>query len=117
VSTKGIEALKRRAREVRSRALIRKWEYRQRHHAKGTWGRLRRVLAEAAAAWSVPEKEIQRLQAEGYPTEPVGAELEPPKEILWIPQEIAEKLPDAEPLPLRLGPEVLGARFVVLARF
>lgn len=116
MSTKGIELLQRRAREVRSRALIRKWEFRQRHHAKGTWGRLRRVLAETAAAWSVPEREIRRLQAEGYPSEPVGAELEPPKTILWIPQEIAEKLPEAEPLPLRLGPEVLGARFLVLVR-
>lgn len=116
MSTKGIEILQRRAREVRSRALIRRWEYRQRHHAKGTWGRLRRVLAEAAAAWSVPEREIRRLQPEGYPSEPVGAELEPPKEILWVPREVAEKLPDAESLPLRLGPEVLGARFLVLVR-
>lgn len=116
MSTEMIDALRRRARDVRSRALVRRWEYRQRHHAKGSWGRLRRALAEAEAAWSVPEREIRRLRAQGYPSEPVGAEFEPPKEILWVPREVVETLADAVSLPLRLGPEILSARFLVLAR-
>jgi hypothetical protein len=37
-------SLERRARQVRSRAAVRAREYRQRRHAKGAWGRFRRLL-------------------------------------------------------------------------
>ena len=40
-------SLEQRARQFRSRVLVRSWEYRQRHHARGVWFRFRRVLADA----------------------------------------------------------------------
>ncbi|MFI5183713.1 MAG: hypothetical protein ACHQNV_04885 [Vicinamibacteria bacterium] len=111
------EALQERARRVRARALVRRWEYRQRNHAKGVWGRLRRVLSEAAAAWSVPAGEAERLLAEGYTTDAVGAELEPPRIILFVPAARIESVPGRVNVPLRLGAELLAARYLALVRF
>ncbi|HEV8358624.1 MAG TPA: hypothetical protein VGX21_05695 [Methylomirabilota bacterium] len=47
--------LERRVRQVRSRVAVQAWEYRQRHHAKGVWMRLRRILADAQAAYVIPK--------------------------------------------------------------
>ena len=46
------EAVERRLRQLRSRVLVRAWDYRQRNHARGVWFRLRRVLAEASQAYA-----------------------------------------------------------------
>jgi hypothetical protein len=54
--------------------LVRAWEFRQRHHAKGMWMRLRRVLADAQSAYVIPSVEAQKLLAEGYAAHPVGRE-------------------------------------------
>jgi hypothetical protein len=64
-----------RARLVRTRSAIRHWEYRQRHLAAGVWFRLRRVLADASAAYAIAEEDAYRLGAEGYVSEACGAEL------------------------------------------
>jgi hypothetical protein len=111
------DRLERRAREARTRALIRSWEYRQRHHAKGVWFRLRRLLAGARAAFAVPEAEARRLVAEGHRPEPVGEELEPPKTILFVTRERLEGIAERRELPVRLGSELLAARFLVLVAF
>jgi len=110
-------AMHKRVRQARSRAAVRAWEYRQRHLAKGVWYRLRRVLAEASSAWAVPEEVCGRLIAEGHVPEPVGAELEPRKTILFLPEPLVERIPERRPLPLRLGPELLSARHIALVRF
>ena len=55
------ERLRRRAAEVRARSAIRRWEYRQRHNAKGTWFRLRRVLADARQVFATSEAVVQRI--------------------------------------------------------
>ena len=78
-------ALEQRARRIRSNALVRAWEYRQRHHAKGTWFRLRRLLAAAESCWVIQPHEADALLAEGYESEKVGAELAPPKTIMFVP--------------------------------
>jgi len=111
------DALEVRARKVRTRAAIRAWEYRQRHHAKGVWFRLRRLLALSASAWSIPEAEADRLLAEGYEPDPVGALLEPPKVLLVVPEDRLSKVADHTAVPLRLGSELLAARFLALVPF
>jgi len=69
----------RRLRELRSRVLVRAWDYRQRRLARGVWFRFRRVLAAANEVYALPPDEARRLVAEGCRPEAVGLELEPPR--------------------------------------
>lgn len=64
-----------RARCIRSRTTVRAWEFRQRKHSQGVWFRLRRVLADAESAWAIEREAAERLIAEGFEPEAVGAEL------------------------------------------
>jgi hypothetical protein len=112
-----IASLEERARQVRARAAVRAWEYRQRHFSKGVWFRLRRALADAEVAYAVSNEEVERLIAEGFMQERVGAELEPPKRIVFVPPERIASLHGKRVIALRLGPELLGERNVVLLRF
>jgi hypothetical protein len=109
--------LEARVKGIRARAAVRAWEYRQRHLAKGVWFRLRRRLAYSASAWSIPEVEAQRLLAEGYAADALGSLLEPPKLLLVVPEERLREIPERIPVPLRLGPELLGARWLALVPF
>ena len=111
------ESLQRRAQSVGSRAAVRAWEYRQRHHAKGSWYALRRLLAAASHAYALSEPSAQELLSEGARPEPAGERLEPPKTILFVPAPRLELVPDKKPLPVRLGAELLAARFIALVRF
>jgi len=111
------DSLHRRARQVQSRATIRAWEYRQRRHAKGVWFRLRRVLADAREAFLVSEQEADRLVAEGYSPEPVGAELEPPKRIFFLPAARVASITGRAQVPIKLEGKLLDARALVLIRF
>ena len=54
-------AFERRIRERRARMLERSSEYRHRSHARGVWFRLRRVLADASAAFVISEDEARTL--------------------------------------------------------
>ncbi len=97
---------------------MRRWEYRQRRHAKGVWVRLTRLLADASHAWEIDEALANQLIAEGCQVEPVGLELEPVKTLIVIPQ----SHPDPSgvgirPVPIRIGAELLAARYVALRRF
>lgn len=109
--------LQRRAREIRARAEIRKWEYRQRNHAKGVWFRLRRVLADAALAYGLNDEDMERLLAEGFGLEAVGGELQPIKRILFVPEARLQLISERREIPVRLGPELLGERNLALVRF
>ena len=111
------DELERRVRQVRSRVAVRAWGYRQRHHAKGVWVRLRRVLAEAQAAYVIPATEAERLLAEGFQPEAVGQALEPPKLVLFAPGERAARIPGAQEIPVRLDAALLAAQALVLVRF
>jgi len=110
-------ALERRVEAQRRRVLVRAWEYRQRHHARGVWFRLRRLLADASAAFVIPGEEADVLLAEGFQAEPVGGELEPPKTLLVVPAERVALIPSARRVPLRLGPELFEARHLALTPF
>ena len=107
----------RRLRELRSRVLLRAFDYRQRRHARGAWFRFRRTLAFASEAYAVPRDEADRLVAEGYAPEPVGMELEPPRVVLFVPPERAARIAAAEPLEVRLSAELLAAECLVLVPF
>ena len=110
-------SLSRRAQQVRSRAATRAWEYRQRNHSKGIWFRLRRVLADADSAFAIPCSEAQRLEEEGYCREPVGAEIEPQKVLLFVSAERLEQIPEKRRLRVALGADFLSAPCVALVRF
>ena len=110
-------AAERRIREQRVRVLVRSWNYRQRHHARGVWFRLRRVLADASAAFVVGPDDAAALIAEGCHVEPVGEALEPPKVILFAPAARAARIASARAVPVRLGRDVLAAQHLVLTPF
>ena len=109
--------LERRLRELRSRVLVRSWDYRQRRHARGAWFRLRRVLAEAAEAYVVSADTARQLVAEGHRPESAGTEFEPPKVIVFVTPERIARIMDARPVPVRLGGEILLAQHLVLVPF
>lgn len=110
-------SLERRVRQLRSRMIVRSWDYRQRRHARGAWFRLRRVLADARAAYVIPCDAARMLIAEGRQAEPVGGELEPPKLIVFVHAERLARIPSARPVPLRLGGELLAAGCLALTPF
>jgi len=92
----------RRIREQRARVLVRSLDYRQRRHASGMWFRLRRVLADAGAAYVIPEDEARTLITEGHRAEPVGQELEPSKLIVMASSARIAQIASAQPVPMRL---------------
>ena len=107
----------RRLREQRARVLIRTHGYRQRRHAHGVWLRLRRVLADAGAAYAVSEADARALVAEGHAVQPVGAELDPPKLIVTVPADRVRTMAGAAPVPIRMGGDLLAAPCLVLVPF
>lgn len=111
------ETLYQRAQRVRSRAAVRAWEYRQRHHSKGVWFRLRRVLADAESTFAIPCSVVEKLEEEGYSREAVGAEIEPPKVILFVPAARLEQIPEKRRLRVAMDAEFLAAPCVALIRF
>jgi hypothetical protein len=106
-----------RARRARQRIALRAWQYRQRHHAHGTWHRLRRVLADAERAFVASEDQGRALLVEGFRSERVGAELEPPKTILFVPAHRIAELQPLREIALRLDADLLAARVLLLVRF
>jgi hypothetical protein len=102
-----------RARRIRERALIRAWEYRQRHHAGGVWFRLRRVLVDAARAFVISEADAHQLERQGAQPLPVGRELSPAKRIFIVTSAQLEALAARE-VPVRLTAEFLRATSIAL---
>jgi hypothetical protein len=106
-----------RARAVRTRALIRRWTYRQRNLAAGVWFRLRRVLADAKAAYEISEKDAGRLVSEGYRPEPCGEDVAPAKTILFVDEPRLCRIEVRRPIRVGLGPDFLAARVIALLPF
>jgi len=111
------ETLERRVRALRARSAVRAWDYRQRRHARGAWFRLRRVLADAEAAFVLAPEDARQLLAEGYRAEPAGSEFDPPKLILFAPAERVARLASAQPIPVRLDGRLLAASRLALIPF
>jgi hypothetical protein len=112
-----MDSLHRRLRQFRSRVLVRAWDYRQRHHARGVWFRFRRLLVDARDAYHISEDEADLLLAEGLPLEPVGLEVDPPKRIFFVTSSRARRLGSARLLAVRLDAELLAAPCLALVRF
>jgi hypothetical protein len=110
-------SLERRLRQMRSRVVVRSWSYRQRHHARGVWFRLRRALADASEAYLIGREEADALAAEGHRVEPVGQELEPPRPIVFVPSARAAQIASARPVAVRLSAELLAAEGLALVSF
>jgi hypothetical protein len=110
-------SLQRRVKEVRARARIQRWQYRQRNLAAGAWGHFREALAQAEHAFAIDEVTARALLDEGVIPDARGALLEPPRTLLWISPERAERLVAARPLVLRLDAELLATRCLALVPF
>jgi hypothetical protein len=111
-----LEKMRARARDVRTRALVRSWNYRQRHLAAGTWYRLRRVLADARSAHVISDGDARQLISEGYVPVACGSEVAPEKTILFVDELRLSRL-ETRPIPVNLGPEFLAARSIALVPF
>jgi len=109
--------LEHRARQVRARAVVRRWEYRQRRFAKGSWYRLRRLLADAQECWVAPGQAREQLLARGYRPVPVGHELAPAKDIFVVPVAEVEAVAGARRIRVGLTAELLQAACVMLVLF
>ena len=112
-----IERMQARARAVRTRAQVRAWRYRQRNLAAGVWFRLRRVLADAQAAYVISAEDARRLVAEGYECPACGREIAPAKAIVFVDERRLENVENRRPIRVDLGPAFLTADAVALVRF
>lgn len=110
-------SLERRVKEIRARARVRRWEYRQRDLANGAWARFREALAQAQHGYAIDEATERALLDEGFSSDARGSLLEPPRTLIWIPRERAVQLVGARPLVLRLDAELLAARRLALVSF
>jgi hypothetical protein len=110
-------SLARRVKEIRARALVRRWEFRQRNLAHGAWLRLRVALAMAKEAYAIDSITRRQLIDEGFPEDRRGQDLEPPRFIVWITPERVSSLTGARPQPLRLDAAMLASTELALVPF
>lgn len=115
--SRALQRMHERARAVRARAAIRSWEYRQRNLAAGVWYRLRRVLADARAAYVISDDDARELVAEGYRVEPCGREVSPEKSLIFVDDQRLAAISSRREIRVGLGPEFLQATAVALVAF
>jgi hypothetical protein len=112
-----IERMETRAKAVRARALVRAWEYRQRHHAAGMWFRLRLTLVDAEEAYAISADDAALLREGGSAQAECGREMSPEKPMFFVEAEGLTRLPSRRQIPVNLGPEFLAAVAVALVKF
>jgi len=117
VSSSVLGTLQARARAVRTRAAVRSWHYRQRNLAAGVWFRLRRVLADAKAAYVIPDEDARQLVAEGCRAEACGAQVTPEKTIVFVDEHRLSTIKGRRLIPVGLGPDFMAAGAIALVRF
>lgn len=110
-------SLNARAEAMRARLRVRAWETRQLRGAKGTWFRLRSMLARTREAYVVDDATIEVLIAEGFVEEGVGNELEPNRSYVFIPSERASSISSRRPIVVRLSAELLSSKNLILVAF
>ena len=69
------------------------------------------------SAFVIPADEAAALLAEGHVPEPVGAELQPPKTVVFVERSRIERMAQKTRIPVRLGSELLAAECLALQRF
>jgi len=112
-----MSSIAQRVKEIKARARVRAWEYRQRHHAHGAWLRYRRPLSMADLAYAIDEAQARQLLAQGSVLDQGGQALAPTRSLVWITREQAAGLAAARPLRLRLDAAMLGEPWVALVPF
>jgi hypothetical protein len=112
-----VERMRTRAQAVRARAQVRAWTYRQRNLAAGVWFRLRRVLADAKAAYVISDDDARQLLADGYEGMPCGRELAPEKTIVFVDTRRLDRVESRRSIRVDLGPAFLTARAIALVKF
>ena len=117
MDSRPLDRMQARARQVRTRVSVRRWNYRQRHLAAGVWFRLRRVLADAKAAYVISEQDARRLVAEGYRVEACGSQVTPEKAILFVDEARLSSVESRRSIPVGLGPDFLTATAIALVAF
>jgi hypothetical protein len=117
MSSPTLDAMHARARAVRARAAVRSWSYRQRNLAGGVWFRLRRVLADARAAYVISDDDAHRLVAEGHQPEACGTQVAPEKTLLFVDEAHLSRLTSRRQIPVGLGPDFLAASAIALVPF
>ncbi len=111
------QRLHEKVRQIKEREAIRAWEFRQRHHSNGLWFRLREALVYAESAWAIGPEDAAALTQRGAFPLAVGKEFHPPKSIFIVSSAELLTLPSRVALPMRLGPELLGAEHLALLPF
>ena len=117
MDSRRLDRMQARARQVRTRVTVRRWNYRQRNLAAGVWFRLRRVLADAKAAYVISEQDARQLVTEGYRVEACGSQVTPEKAILFVDETRLSSVESRRSIPVRLGPDFLTATAIALVAF
>jgi hypothetical protein len=115
--TAHLERLAERARAIRSRAAVRRWELRQLHHAAGAWHRLSRRLALTRRAWVIDDDVATALLAAGQAPDPAGLAFEPPLRWFVLSDAHVRTLAGAREIALQASPELLACRNLALVPF
>lgn len=113
----GLARLRARARAVRSRAAVRRWELRRLDHAAGAWHDLTRRLALARRAWAISDEDATSLLSRGYEPDPAGLRFEPPRRLFVVEENVIGSLTGARELALQASPEILLSRNLALVPF
>jgi hypothetical protein len=106
-----------RARAVRSRALVRAFEYRQRDLAGGVWVRLRLALSRIERAYVIDDEDASALAADGIVPLSAGLEIEPPLRIFVVSGARARALRSGAPIPLHMDTRLLRAGAIAVVEF
>jgi hypothetical protein len=112
-----LSVLERRARDAKSRALVRSWEYRQRNLARGIWFELRRILADTERAFVLSDDVAAEVLHSGAKLEAAGARLEPKKRIMFVTADELSGYTDIREIPVNLGVDFVAARNIALLPF
>ena len=81
------------------------------------WFDLRRVLADARAAFAISDEDADRLRADGHQPASCGIRLTPRKLIFFVDEARLSALASRREIPVGLGPDFLAAGAVVLLAF
>lgn len=114
---KPLESLEARAAAMRTRIRLRAWELRQIHRAKGSWHRLKLILARTKEVYAIDDATLQALLSEGYSRETVGDELEPRRNYVFVTADRAASIAIKRPLTIRLSTEFLASSNIILVPF
>ncbi len=113
----GSERLAARLRAMRSRVAVRRWEGRQRDHARGSWDQLTRCRALMRSAWVINDEDATVLLASGRVPERAGLAFEPPRRLFVVTEAELATLPSARPIALQASAELLSTPNLALVRF